>query len=578
MSEHLNVWEKIQQISYLVENVPPEVLERVSEVAKAHTFAQGEALFRQGEMPTTVYILLSGAVALERYEQDKPEPSVEAILRPFEMVGDHSCYYQHPYPYDAIALEPTEVIAIPAAAFIEMIEASPQLRQRLGYRSTSPVSRAKELLPDLREDEEILFVQRRHWILLLRRLLLGPLTGMLLATILFTVAILFVDSQTISRVWFLVGWGALMMVLTPWLAWIVLDWLNDYFIVTNQRAIHIEQIFLYKEERREAPFEKVQDVQLEQATIIHTLLDYGNVRIATASNSPPILFDYVPHPAVVQRLLTEHRDRFAQRVRKRAEEEKRRLLRRALGLEPPPEQAKPSEAPPPQAGEPEKKRRFTPLHALGRRLAVTTIHDDGTIVWRKHWIALIGRDQAWKPLMFLLLTVVGMMLLLWAVPELSRFSRRLEWLIFVLYGVFMVFGFGWLLWTIEDWRNDVYILTKDAIVDEEREPLGFDVRTRRAPLTTIQDISYNIPNMLYTFFDVGHVTIETASQEGKLTFDFVHHPREVAFHIYQRLRDLEEEERVRQQARLDQSILEILKLYNEEVVEKRLPPSTSQAS
>jgi len=87
----------------------------------------------------------------------------------------------------------------------------------------------------------------------------------------------------------------------------------------------------------------------------------------------------------------------------------------------------------------------------------------------------------------------------------------------------------------------VYILTKDSIVDEEREPLGFDVRT-------------------------------------KLTFDFVHHPREVAFHIYQRLRDLEEEERVRQQARLDESILEILKLYNEEVIEKRLPPSASQAT
>ena len=154
----------------------------------------------------------------------------------------------------------------------------------------------------------------------------------------------------------------------------------------------------------------------------------------------------------------------------------------------------------------------------------------------------------------------------------------MEWGLWGAYFVFLLFGWAWLLWTIEDWRNDVYILTNDSIVDEEREPLGFDVHTRRAPLTTIQDISYQIPNMLYTLLDVGHVVIETASQEGKLTFDFVHHPREVSFHIYQRIRDLEEEERVRQQARLDESILEILKLYNEEVVEKRLPPSTSQAS
>lgn len=577
MSEHLTIWEKLQQFPHLVEHVPPDVLERVAQEARECTFAQGDALFRQGDMPNTVYLLLSGAVALESYEKESPEPVVKATLRPPELVGDHSVYYQHPYPYDAIALEPTTAIAIPAAEFIKMVEAAPGLRQVFGYRTESPVSRAKRLLPDLRDDEEILFVQRRHWILLLRRLLLGPLTGIFLATLLVAIAILY---GVLPATWLIVGWFVLMLVLVPWLAWVVADWLNDYFIVTNQRAIHIEKVILYKEERREAPFEKVQDVQLEQANIINTILDYGNVRIATASNSAPIVFDYVPHPAVVQRLLTEHRDRFVSKVRRRVEEEKRRRLRRALGLEPPPETAPQSSSPAgtPKEAPAEPKRRFLPLARLGRWLAMTTYHEDGTIVWRKHWIALFWKDQAWKPFMFIILTFVGMLTMFWFLPELSRMPRWLELGLWGLYFVFILFGWGWLLWTIEDWRNDVYILTKDALVDEEREPLGFDVHTRRAPLTTIQDISYRIPNMLYTLLDVGHVVIETASQEGKLTFDFVHHPREVTFHIYQRIRDLEEEERVRQQARLDESILEILKIYNEEVIEKRLPPSASQAS
>ena len=578
MSEHLTIWEKLQQFSDLVKHVPPHVLEQVAQVAYERTFEQGEALFHQGEMPNTVYFLLNGAVALEKHEKENAEPVVVTVLRPPELVGDHSAYYQHPYPYDAIALEPTVAIAIPAIDFINMVEAAPKARGALGYRTESPVSRAKRLLPDLRDDEKILFVQRRHWILLLRRLLLGPLSGILLATLLVVIGIVALPSLPVR--WLLGGWFVLMLILIPWLAWVVADWLNDYFIVTNQRAIHIEKVILYKEERREAPFEKVQDVQLEQATIINTILDYGNVRIATASNSAPIVFDYVPHPAVVQRLLTEHRDRFATKVRQRAEEEKRRRLRRALGLEPPAETA-PQSAAPAEGAKPspsEQKRRFFPLHYLGRWLAMTTYREDGTILWRKHWIALIWDDQAWKPALFILLSILGMITMLLFLPDLSRLPRWMEWGLWGAYFVFLLFGWAWLLWTIEDWRNDVYILTNDSIVDEEREPLGFDVHTRRAPLTTIQDISYQIPNMLYTLLDVGHVVIETASQEGKLTFDFVHHPREVSFHIYQRIRDLEEEERVRQQARLDESILEILKLYNEEVVEKRLPPSTSQAS
>jgi len=411
MSEHLTIWEKLQQFSDLVKHVPPHVLEQVAQVAHERTFEQGEALFHQGDTPNTVYLLLNGAVALEKHEKENAEPVVVAVLRPPEMVGDHSAYYQHPYPYDAIALEPTTVIAIPATEFIEMVEAAPALRSVFGYRTESPVSRAKRLLPDLREGEQILFVQRRHWILLLRRLLLGPLSGILLATMLMVIGIVALPSLPVR--WLLGGWFVLMLILVPWLAWVVADWLNDYFIVTNQRAIHIEKVILYKEERREAPFEKVQDVQLEQATIINTLLDYGNVWIATASNSAPIIFDYVPHPAVVQRLLTEHRDRFVSKVRRRVEEEKRRRLRRALGLEPAaetaPQPAVPVESV--QPAQPEGKRRFRLLPHLKKWMAMTTYHEDGTIIWRKHWIALIWGDQAWKPVTFIVLTIAGMIVI-----------------------------------------------------------------------------------------------------------------------------------------------------------------------
>jgi len=134
-------------------------------------------------------------------------------------------------------------------------------------------------------------IWRKHWAILLVAIL-PPLISIVLAFAL----LLLTDVQIVIFIALL-----LLIISAFWLAWQLLDWYNDVYIVTDERIVDIEKKPLIFEDRREAQLSMIQDVSYIQPNFITRLLGFGDVSIQTAGRVGVFTFISVPNPQIVQR-------------------------------------------------------------------------------------------------------------------------------------------------------------------------------------------------------------------------------------------------------------------------------------
>ena len=165
-----------------------------------------------------------------------------------------------------------------------------------------------------RENETVLRVVHRHWfdiathffvIIFFVALLFGSFSLMPLmypnwfGSEMFRF-VLFIQNSLILLVW-----------LYAFLIWI--DYFFDVWIITNERVINIEQKGLFVRTVSELKFSRIQDVTSEVSGMIPTILNFGDVKVQTASEEDYFLFRRVPDPyhvkdVIMERLRTERDD------------------------------------------------------------------------------------------------------------------------------------------------------------------------------------------------------------------------------------------------------------------------------
>ncbi len=174
-----------------------------------------------------------------------------------------------------------------------------------------------------RENETILRVVHRHWfdiathfiaILVFIAVLFGSLS---LLPLLYpnwlgsemSRFILFIQNSLVLMVW-----------LYAFLIWI--DYFFDVWIITNERVINIEQKGLFVRSVSELKFSRIQDVTSEVSGMLPTILNFGDVKVQTASEEDFFLFRRVPDPYHVKDIIME-------RLRTERDEEIDRVVRAA---------------------------------------------------------------------------------------------------------------------------------------------------------------------------------------------------------------------------------------------------------
>jgi hypothetical protein len=153
---------------------------------------------------------------------------------------------------------------------------------------------ADKYFEDQFEDEEVLFVFRKHPIVMRRGLIFG-----MLAVLLGTVPSLFKPEYSVYFIGLGCGivLGALVM-LPGWISW----WFS-VFIMTDQRLIQITQRGLFHRSVIDMRLNQIQMINYEVSGLQETLLGFGTIMMQTYVGD--LVIHEIHHPAAIQKKLLE---------------------------------------------------------------------------------------------------------------------------------------------------------------------------------------------------------------------------------------------------------------------------------
>ncbi len=512
-------------------------------------------IIQQGELNDSLWMLLPGSYAKIHALNKAGAALLSTNADGPNYFGEHTLIAQHPANSTIEAEAGSQWLRLHARDFqVFAREHGPDLPQRLVLRASVAQLRGtiqqREQYSWLQEDEVLQIFLRHHWLILFRKTLLAQI--LLLALVVGALVVSRITAPT--YIWFFFGIGALSVLLA--LAWGIIDYLNDYIMVTNRRVVRQEKILFFSEWRQEAPIDQVQNVTTSQ-TFFGNLLGYGRVDVQTAAVRNPIRFDYVPDPNTVKTAIFAQRDTRASHIRAEGKLIIQHLLAGRLGVDlqlpkrvrtDTPERSMPAK--------PSWWQNFVDA-LLGRLHLQRTLQD--RIIWRKHWVVLVV--QVAGPLFILLAILTLLLSQLTSISVLEPYSQLLQTFDIVL----VVCGLAdliWLAWLVEDWRNDTYEVTKTEIVDTEKTPLFLSEVRRSARLIDIQNVAVEIPTPFHYWLNYGHVQMETAGKEGVLTFNKVAGPREVAAEINRRIDAFRRNEELNAARKRAQELPDWFEMYN----------------
>ena len=155
------------------------------------------------------------------------------------------------------------------------------------------------------EEEEIILFLRQHIIVLVPQIfflvflmfspvVLFPFMIRFFSSSLFSVPSGYIVVGTVF--WYIVTFG---YGLTQFL-----HWFFNIFIVSNKRVIDIEFVNLLYKEFSEAQIERIQDISYHSHGIMATFFNYGDVTIQTAGEQENFIFESVPRPSEVVKVIS----------------------------------------------------------------------------------------------------------------------------------------------------------------------------------------------------------------------------------------------------------------------------------
>lgn len=144
------------------------------------------------------------------------------------------------------------------------------------------------------DDEEVLFVFRKHPIVMRRQLIWGALM------LVVGESYVFINQTIMGLVLGLLG-GLILGVLVFLPGWI--SWYFSIYIVTDQRFIHITQKGLFHRSVVDMALNQIQMVNYEIAGLQQTLFGFGTIMMQTLVGD--LIIREVHHPAAIQKKLLE---------------------------------------------------------------------------------------------------------------------------------------------------------------------------------------------------------------------------------------------------------------------------------
>jgi len=355
---------------------------------------------------------------------------------------------------------------------------------------------------NLGKEETICYMGQPHPIVIILKIIFAMLAVFGLGIIF----VILINNGLLAYHTLLWGSGVLTVLTLSWIGWQFLEWSNDFFFFTNKRIINKQRSLFSYEIKQETPFSAIESVQAKRS-FLGRGFDFGDLEIKTFTGSMRLAF--VPEIISVQHILTyltenrkdlreeEEKRSFAKDIRERITQKSNE---RETGLENYPNQL---------------SSQITNLESTNEGSGVPISHEE--IVYRTHWTILFS-----KVFIPVLLLMSHGLLYLFLTANQSEIIRNTVFNMVLLINSIVLLT--WTVYLFTDWRNDVYIITDDQIIDIDRRPFGMEEK-RAAPIKNIQSIRYKRNGIFGLLFNFGTVYIRIGDEE--FTFGNVHKPAEV---------------------------------------------------
>lgn len=528
--------------NFLFHSIPDEDLEKAARLFEPVALKDGEILYHAEYPARNFFLLVRGRIRLIDHQAH------QETIKSGEHFGEQALFKDQERRRTAVAAGEAVLLAINKHRFLTLISAFPAVKGKLKAIHQSDQLAELNPFPWIGKDEEILFIDRKHPITLLSRLVLPTLAVLLVGA-----GGLFFNFYPLP----LMGSGVVLLAL--WTLWCWIDWGNDYYVVTGDRVAWVEKVIWLHDQRKELPLGSILSANLS-TNQMQRWIGYGDVVVRTYTGD--LTMPNAGHPVVLLDLIREAQQRAEQRYQKLEAEEINQTIRTRLGLEEAGaarSQSAPEEdnVPPPEG--PHTAENITPLQRF-INLFRSRYELNGVITYRKHKFVLL--KNAW----WAVLLAGGLLVLFFA-----RLVNLVDWpslswiaLLLALDGIFLGYVFV-------DWANDRFQITDKQIIDLDRKPLGRETK-RSALLENVLSLDYERKNITQRLFDFGTVAINVG--DIQLDFENVAHPQLVQREIFEHFNTAV---RQREQAEAEQrreDMVEFLAAYHQEsTAQPGKPPS-----
>jgi membrane protein YdbS with pleckstrin-like domain len=464
--------------------------------------------------------------------------------------GEEALLFTRPRPYSVNTVEETHFLTLHKAQFNWMLNRYPHIRKYLERIAETLRQSRRRHFDWLQRGEMVHLMIRRHPAVLIVDLF-KPAVALLIAGVFFFFSTLMGPVDSLRYLAYGIGFP-LIGLSVLWAIWEVIDWRNDYFFITNQRVVWLEQVLLQSASRQEAPLAAIQSVDVS-TNQIGRIFGFGDVFVRTFTGTGSLTLTGLDDPKRFKSEIEDLLIRVRQKQAVTADERVRHSIRLSLGLE-----TEEVEDPVLHVVEPAEVSR--------RGLLKTREVKGDTITYHRHWWVLLMKTWLW--LLALIGTVAFTITLI--VYDFVLFNFKFpvtSSMFFIVLATFIFMGIA--AYHYMDWRNDIYQLTSEMVIDSERKPFGQEL-TKSAPIRNIISLEHQRKGILRLILNFGLVRVVVADET--LNFFDVGNPALVQQDIYYRQEQLKLQEEETEREKDEAHFTKWLQAYHEVLQSETEPP------
>lgn len=511
----------------------------VAEAMVAVELPAGETLFTADEERDGLFLVESGKLKCSLAGKGFP-----LYYQRGDLIGLGGAGKQKTWQESVEAVSKSQLWFISSQNLAALHDQSPAFAETLTVLASSQELIRSVPKPWLEADERVSLITRKHPVFLLAALIL-PLA--VFAAVL--VGLHFV--QSVSPMTAMFGLVAGFIFSAVWLAWRINNWANDFYLITSKRMVWVERVSGFYDSRQEAPLGTLISVGI-RTTQLGALLGFSDVIVRTYIGD--IRFERVAHAKTIGKLIESYWSRSKHVDLELDAKEIRRALRQKFGKEPEEVSAKELEVEYGIENElPGKEMSF--FEWLFSDFLKVRYESGGTVTYRKHWFILVQKS---------FLAVLGILVSsAFVIAVLTRNFTAFNYSMSLTLGFsVLVASLALLAYRYVDWRNDIFQLTPNQVIDLDRKPFGRESR-RAAPLENILSIEYERKGIIPMLLNFGTVYLTIGNSQ--LTFNNVYQPSIVQQDIFARMGKHAQERDERHTVEERERIAQWFKVFQEEV-------------